>query len=118
MRKLMTFAACAVLTAGMNGMAIADASAEAKPDAGGKSNAGAALYKAKLCHTCHGADGKTTTMPVYPKIAGQNEAYIVQQIKDIKDGKRTNGMAAAMKPMVASVSEDEIKKIAKWLANQ
>ena len=100
----MTLAACAALTAGLSGVAMADD--------------GAALYKAKLCHTCHGEDGNTTAMPIYPKIAGQNEAYIIQQIKDIKEGKRTNGMAAAMKPMVATVTDDEAKKIAAWLAKQ
>nr|VFK19890.1 MAG: cytochrome c [Candidatus Kentron sp. LPFa] len=104
MRKFMTFAACAVLTAGMNGAVMADD--------------GASLYTSKLCNTCHGADGKTPVMPTYPKIAGQNEEYLIQQIKDIKDGNRTNGMAAAMKPMVATVNEGEIKKIAKWLASQ
>nr|VFK53803.1 MAG: Cytochrome c553 [Candidatus Kentron sp. TC] len=104
MRKLMTFAACAVLTAGMNGAVMADD--------------GASLYASKSCNTCHGADGKTPVIPAYPKVAGQSEEYIIQQIKDIKDGKRANGMTAAMKPMVASVSDGEIKKIAKWLASQ
>nr|VFJ94526.1 MAG: Cytochrome c553 [Candidatus Kentron sp. LFY]VFJ95869.1 MAG: Cytochrome c553 [Candidatus Kentron sp. LFY]VFK14729.1 MAG: Cytochrome c553 [Candidatus Kentron sp. LFY] len=103
MRKFMTLAACAVLTAGTSGVAMAD---------------GAKLYTDKLCHTCHGADGKTTIMPEYPKIAGQNEKYIVDQIKAIRDGKRTSGLAAAMKPMAANVSDDEAKEIAKWLASQ
>ena len=57
-------------------------------------------------------------MPVYPKIAGQNKEYTVQQMKDIRDGGRTNGMSAAMKPMVASVSDAEIEEIATWLAAQ
>jgi len=53
---------------------------------------GAELYKTKTCLTCHGKDGKTTIMPSYPKIAGQNEAYALQQMKDIKSGARANGM--------------------------
>ena len=79
---------------------------------------GAALYKAKLCNTCHGVDAKTPLLPTYPKLAGQSADYALQQMKDIKDGKRANGMSAAMKPMVANVSEAEMKAIADWLATQ
>ena len=79
---------------------------------------GAALYTSKLCGTCHGADGKTPIMPTYPKLAGQNAPYAAQQIKDIRDGKRTNGMAAAMKAMVATLTDDEIQAIADWMSTQ
>lgn len=77
---------------------------------------GKALYTSKLCGTCHGPDGKKPIMPTYPKIAGQNAAYSLQQIKDIRDGKRKNGMAAAMKALVASLSDADAKTIADWLA--
>jgi len=79
---------------------------------------GAALYTSKLCNTCHGADAKTPIMPTYPKLAGQNAPYAAQQIKDIRDGKRTNSMAAAMKAMVATLTDDEIEAIADWLSTQ
>lgn len=77
---------------------------------------GAELYKAKLCNTCHGEGGAAPIMPAYPKIKGQNPAYTVQQIKDIRDGKRANGMSAAMKAVVAAVTDDEIQAIADYLA--
>ncbi len=77
---------------------------------------GAALYTAKGCHACHGADAKSPIMPAYPKIAGQGKEYIVQQMTDIKSGARNNGQTAAMKGIMASVSEDEIKAIAEYLA--
>ena len=79
---------------------------------------GAALYQAKTCWSCHGKDAKTPILPIYPKIAGQNEAYIANQMLDIKSGKRANGQSAAMKGVMGLVSEDEIKAIAKWLATQ
>ena len=79
---------------------------------------GAALYTSKLCNTCHGADAKTAIMPTYPSLAGQNAPYAAQQMKDIRDGKRTNGMSAAMKAMVATLTDDEIEAIAEWLASQ
>ncbi|WP_404341412.1 c-type cytochrome [Pseudoalteromonas mariniglutinosa] len=77
---------------------------------------GEALYTAKMCQTCHGAEGKAPIMALYPKINGQNKEYLVAQMKDIKSGARSNGMSAAMKAMVANVSEDEMVAIAEYLS--
>ena len=76
---------------------------------------GAALYKSKTCIACHGADANTPIMPNYPKIAGQNAAYAIQQMQDIKSGARANGLSAAMKGVMHLVSDEEIKAIAEWL---
>ncbi|HEC07036.1 MAG TPA: c-type cytochrome [Thiolapillus brandeum] len=54
------------------------------------------------CTACHGKDGKTPIMPTYPKIAGQNKAYVLQQIKDIMSGKRANGQSIAMKGVLVT----------------
>ncbi len=81
-------------------------------------DSGAALYKAKTCWSCHGKDAKTPLLPIYPKIAGQNEAYTFNQMKDIKSGARANGQSVAMKGVMGLVNEDEMKAIAKWLATQ
>ena len=77
---------------------------------------GAELYKSKTCLTCHGKDGKTTIMPSYPKVAGQNEAYALQQMKDIKSGARANGMSAAMKGIMHLVTDEEMEALAKYLS--
>ncbi|KZN35150.1 c-type cytochrome [Pseudoalteromonas luteoviolacea] len=77
---------------------------------------GKALYTAKLCQTCHGAEGKAPIMPLYPKVNGQSKEYLLAQMKDIKSGKRSNGMSAAMKAMVANVSDAELEAIAAYLA--
>ena len=79
---------------------------------------GAAAYQAKGCGGCHGADGKTTPMGTYPKIAGQSAVYLLAQMKDIKSGTRANGQTAMMKPIIAGVSDDEMKAIAEWLSKQ
>jgi len=79
---------------------------------------GAALYKAKTCWSCHGKDAKSPLLPIYPKLAGQNEGYAFNQMKDIKSGKRANGQSVAMKGVMGLVNEDEMKAIAKWLATQ
>lgn len=78
---------------------------------------GAALYKEKTCIACHGKDAKTPILPEYPKIAGQNEAYILRQIQDIKSGARNNGNAAAMQGVLHLVNDDEIKALAAYLAS-
>ena len=77
---------------------------------------GAELYKTKTCFTCHGADGNTPIMDAYPKIAGQNAAYSLQQMKDIKSGARANGMSAAMKGVMHLVNDDEMKALADYIA--
>lgn len=79
---------------------------------------GAKLFQDKTCWSCHGKDAKTPIMPVYPKLAGQNADYALQQMKDIKSGTRANGQSAAMKGVMGLVSEDEMKAIADWLSKQ
>ena len=81
---------------------------------------GEALYKDPKkggCTACHGKDAKSPLLPMYPKLAGQNEAYLLQQLKDIKSGKRNNGMSAAMKGIMHMVNEEEMAAIAKYLAS-
>ncbi len=77
---------------------------------------GEALYTAKNCQTCHGADGKAPIMAMYPKLNGQNKEYLVAQMKDIKSGARNNGMSMAMKAMVATVTDEEFEAIADYLS--
>ena len=79
---------------------------------------GAALYAAKICATCHGADGKAPIMPPYPKLAGQSSDYCLQQTIDIRDGKRTGGLTVVMQGVVASVTDEEFKTMCDWLATQ
>ena len=77
---------------------------------------GEKLYQTKTCSTCHGKDGKKPIMPMYPKIAGQNQAYTLQQMKDIKSGARSNGQSAAMKGVMGLVSEEEMQALAEYIA--
>jgi cytochrome c len=78
---------------------------------------GAALFTQKLCMTCHGPDAKTPIQPTYPKLAGQNGPYCEQQVKDIRDGKRTNGLTAAMKPLVATLTDAEVAEICGYISS-
>lgn len=77
---------------------------------------GEALYTEKGCNTCHGVTGNEPILPTYPRIAGQNREYLVRQMQDIKDGSRDNGASAAMRLLVANLSDDEITAIADYLS--
>ncbi len=78
---------------------------------------GQALYGQKLCITCHGPEGKAPIQSTYPKLAGQNKEYLVQQATDIQSGARNNGLTNVMKPIVANVTADEIEAIAEYLSS-
>lgn len=85
---------------------------------------GEKLYKTKTCMACHGLKG-ARPIQTFPALAGQNEKYVLTQMQDIKSGKRiaskdpatghpyTEGMQAVMHLL----SDDELKKIAKYLAS-
>jgi len=77
---------------------------------------GEKLYQTKTCSTCHGKDGRTPIMPMYPKIAGQNKEYTLQQMADIKSGARSNGQSAAMKGVMHLVSDEEMQALAEYIA--
>ena len=77
---------------------------------------GAKLYAEKTCNACHGVKGDKPLMPNYPKVAGQNAAYIEQQMQDIKSGARNNGQTAAMKGVMHLVNDEEIKAISVFLS--
>ncbi len=104
MKSVILFAAAATAAFALSGAAFAQD--------GGK------LYTEKTCNACHGPTGNKALMPDYPKIAGQNKAYIVKQMQDIKSGARANGNSAAMKGVMHLVSDKEIEAIADWVSKQ
>lgn len=67
-----------------------------------------------VCATCHGADGNSTT-PANPKLARQHPEYLFKQLQEFKAGKRKS---AAMKDVVAELSEDDMKVVSYWAAGQ
>ncbi|MGY0399230.1 MAG: c-type cytochrome [Ostreibacterium sp.] len=69
--------------------------------------------KATLCAACHGANGISAD-PVYPNLAGQKESYLVEQIKAFRSGERSS---AIMKPMVETLTDEEIANLAAYLSS-
>ena len=72
--------------------------------------------EAGLCGPCHGVEGKAPIISTYPKLAGQNKDYLIQQFKDIRSGARSNAQTSAMKGIVQGVSDADIAAIAEYLS--
>jgi len=66
------------------------------------------------CAACHGNDGNAL-VGMYPKIAGQHEAYLVKQLVEFKSGTRADPVMAGM---VAALSEEDMKNLAAYFATQ
>ena len=79
---------------------------------------GMQLFSERFCAGCHGPAGKSPVSASYPKLAGQNREYLVQQFNSIKNGSRSSGAAATMSVLVQTVSNAEIAAIADYLADQ
>lgn len=77
-------------------------------------NATAGQAKAAVCAACHGADGNSVS-PQFPKLAGQNAPYIVQELQRFKSGYRKN---VIMSGMTASLSEQDMQNLAAWFSSQ
>ena len=69
--------------------------------------------KAAVCAACHGAKGISNN-PLWPNLAGQKEAYLIKQIKAFKSGDRKE---PTMVPMVANLTEDDIKNLAAYFSS-
>ena len=70
--------------------------------------------KSTACAACHGVDGNSVN-PVWPKLAGQHEEYIVKQLMDFKSGAREN---AQMSPIAAGLSDEDIRDLAAYFNSQ
>ena len=66
------------------------------------------------CVGCHLADGKGSER--YPRLAGQPQAYIVQQLTDFKSATRSNDRAHVMRAVAGRLTDEEIKAVAEYLA--
>lgn len=77
---------------------------------------GQTLYTERGCVYCHGPEGKDPALTEYPKLAGQNQQYLVQQMLDIKNATRDNGYTGMMAPAIVNISDEEFAAIAAYLA--
>jgi cytochrome c553 len=74
----------------------------------------AGRVKAQACAACHGADGNSVA-GTFPNLAGQTWRYIYIQLKDFKEGRRSNPV---MSPMAVPLSKQDMVDIANYFAAQ
>ncbi len=70
--------------------------------------------KAQACAACHGADGNSSSGS-YPNLAGQTWRYLYVQLKDFKEGRRSDPV---MSPMAAPLGRQDMIDIANFFAAQ
>jgi len=70
--------------------------------------------KATVCSACHGPNGNSTA-PEWPRLAGQNAVYIVEQLRLFRAGVRDNPV---MKPLASTLSDQDIDDIAVYYQAQ
>jgi cytochrome c553 len=68
-----------------------------------------------LCATCHGLDG-ISAMARFPKLAGQRAAYIVKEVRDFRDGRRSND-GGQMQASASDIDDDDLAKTAAYFAS-
>jgi cytochrome c553 len=73
--------------------------------------------KSQTCTACHGADGNST-VPNWPKLAGQWEDYLVKQLIDYRHGQTGPRFEPSMAAMAAPLSDQDIRELSAFYAAQ
>lgn len=73
-----------------------------------------AKLAAESCAVCHGQQGGGAT-PDFPRLAGQNERYLVKQLRDFASGVRKS---ETMKEKAGVLNETAIQALAKYYQSQ
>jgi cytochrome c553 len=76
-------------------------------------NARAARYLAANCANCHGTTGNA--QGAMPSLAGQQKAFIVEQMKAFRDGKRP---ATIMHQLAKGYTDQQVELIADHFSRQ
>jgi cytochrome c553 len=66
------------------------------------------------CRSCHGEQGAGSER--YPRLAGQNPAYTLQQLMDFRAGARHNDTRRVMREVASRLTDVQMKALAEYLA--
>ncbi|NLS13682.1 cytochrome c4 [Vibrio sp. SM6] len=84
-------------------------------------NIEAGKVKSQTCVACHGADGSSSILPTYPKLAGQHAGYLQKQLQDFKLAMATSGKQGRNDPvmggMAMPLTEQDIADLAAYYAS-
>lgn len=67
------------------------------------------------CAACHGPTGLGNPAAKYPSVSGQHAAYLVKQLQDFKEGKRTND-SAIMTSIAKKMTTAEMEAVAQYMS--
>lgn len=70
--------------------------------------------KAEVCLGCHGPAGNSNQVQ-YPILAGQTPRYLYLQLRDFKEGRRSNEL---MSPMATNLTREEMRELADYFSQQ
>jgi cytochrome c553 len=72
----------------------------------------------QVCAACHGVNGQSQS-PMIPNLAGQQKAYIVNQLQDYRDHTRSNKYGVQyMWGMASSLTDKQIQELAEYFSKQ
>ncbi len=69
---------------------------------------------APACGGCHGEDGSGSDK--FPRLNGQNPAYVINQLTNFKNATRNNDPKAVMQTVAKRLNEEEITAIAEYVS--
>jgi len=69
--------------------------------------------KAQPCAACHGDKGVPTDPKTIPVIWGQEQSYLMKQLRDFRNGERNSPV---MSPIAKDLAEGDLRKIAAYFA--
>ncbi len=68
------------------------------------------------CSACHSPTGTGIALAGYPQIAGQKTDYTIKQLKDFREGHRTNdGDTKIMRTIAEKLSNKEVEALANYI---
>jgi cytochrome c553 len=70
--------------------------------------------KVAVCGACHGPDGNSL-VPIFPKLAGQGERYLLKELQDIQAGRR---VVPEMTGQLTNLAAQDLADIAAFYAGQ
>src|SRR3954453_9817825 len=69
--------------------------------------------KAETCAACHGQNGVSIDPKTIPIIWGQQQSYLMKQLRDYRNGERENPI---MSPIAKGLAQEDLRKIAGYFA--
>lgn len=68
----------------------------------------------EICGLCHSMDG-VSRMARFPRLAGQNAAYIEKQLNDFREGRRDND-GGQMLAIVTEITPEQVVEVARYFS--